>query len=284
MKIVQKLVAEYFRAKLQLLSVLSRRRAAVAAFDLFCTPLRRAGRVAPPVFGKGETLKFSLEGTEILGHRWNPVGGRKILIVHGFQSCSGNFGHYITGLVNKGYQVLAFDAPGHGLSAGKRINLPVYLSMIKRIDETYGPVQDFLAHSYGGLVVSHYLETAPHDGSTKAVFIAPATETTSTIDSFFSYLRLSDRVRTEFDRIIYELGGHLPVHFSVRRALNNIRASILWLHDEQDELTPVKDALRARDDNHPNVRFHITRGLGHRRIYRDNQVVREVMDFFDTPL
>lgn len=284
MKIGQKLVAGYFRTRLQLLSLFSAQRAAKSAFTLFCTPLLRAGRISPPVFEKGELLQFELEGVTIRGHRWNPAGRRKILIIHGFQSCSGNFAQYITALVDKGYQVLAFDAPAHGMSGGRRINLPLYLAMLSHIHNAFGPIDDFLAHSYGCVAVSHFLETIPHDASTKAVLIAPATETTSTIDSFFAYLRLHNKVRKEFDRVIFELGGHWPAHFSVRRALQHIRASVLWFHDEEDELTPVEDALRARADNLPNVRFRITRGLGHRRIYRDSSIMQEVIEFFDTPL
>jgi len=281
MKVAQKLVTGYFRAKLQLLSVFSARQAARAAFDLFCTPLKRAGRVAPPVFEKGEPLKFQLGENQVVGHRWNAGGKRKLLIVHGFQSCSGNFSQYITALTGKGYEVLAFDAPAHGMSGGRRINLPLYIAMLDHIHKAYGPVDDFLAHSYGCVAVSHFLETIPHDASTKAVFIAPATETTSTVDSFFTYLRLNDHVRKEFDQVIYELGGHWPAHFSVRRALQHSRANVLWFHDEDDDLTPVEDALRARADNLPNVSFHITRGLGHRRIYRDSGIMQEVIDFFE---
>ncbi len=272
-------MAGYFRTRLKLLSLLSARQAAAEAFTLFCTPLRRAGRVSPPVFERGEPLQFELQGMMIRGHRWNPAGHRKVLIVHGFQSCSGNFASYITALVDRGYQVLAFDAPAHGLSAGRRINLPLYVSMLSHIHTVYGPVDDFLAHSYGGVAVSHFLETIPHTAATKAVFIAPATETTSTIDSFFSYLQLNNQVRQEFDRVIYELGGHWPAHFSVRRAVQQIRAEVFWLHDEEDELTPVEDALRARADNLPNVKFRITRGLGHRRIYRDSAIMQEVVEF-----
>ena len=49
--------------------------------------------------------------------------------------------------------------------------------------------------------------------------------------------------------------------------------------DEEDDITPVSDVLKVRSENHPNIKFVITKGLGHRRIYRDNKVARLIVDF-----
>ena len=61
--------------------------------------------------------------------------------------------------------------------------------------------------------------------------------------------------------------------------MNNIKASVLWIHDENDDITPLDDALKVKEDNHPNVEFMITKGLGHRKIYRDNTVVDAIVKF-----
>jgi predicted alpha/beta hydrolase family esterase len=279
MKLAQKLMIGYFRTKLRVLSVLSKRKAAKSAFKLFCTPLRRSGRRTPAIFNQGEALQFVLNGCTVHGHRWKSSSSKKILIVHGFESSSRNFDRYISALINKGYEVIAFDAPAHGKSTGTQINLPDYLATIIKINELYGPLNGFIAHSFGGLAVAHFLETIPDNESIKAVLIAPATETITTINSFFDFLRLSKEVRTEFDRLIYERSGFYPGHFSVKRAMQHIKAEVLWFHDEDDELTPVQDALNVMKEGFPNIQFRITKGLGHRRIYRDNNVLNEIVDF-----
>lgn len=279
MKLSQKLVVEYFRAKLNILSVFSKKAAARSAFDLFCTPLKKSRPKSPPIFEKAEVLQFTINNYRIHGYRWNHPAGRKVLIVHGFESSSKNFDRYVAALVAKGYEVLMFDAPAHGRSSGSRITLPLYGETIKKIDELYGPIQSFIGHSFGGLVLSHFLENIPDNSKCKVVFIAPATETVTSIDSFFRFLHLGEGVRKEFDQIILDKSGYPASHFSMRRAMNHVDADTLWFHDEEDELTPIGDALKVRDDNHPNIRFHITKGLGHRRIYRDNKIFRETIDF-----
>lgn len=280
MKLAQKLVVNYLRARLNILAVISKKRAAKKAFEIFSTPFRKPKRKTPPIFKKAEKLSFQLDAkTTIRGYRFNHPSKDKVLILHGFESASKNFDRYISALVRKGYEVLAFDAPAHGLSDGKRIILPMYVETIKTIYNLYGPINKFMAHSFGGLALAHFLEFIEHDNTTKAVFIAPATETTTAINTFFAFLDLSPEVRKEFDQLIYEKAGVYAEHFSVRRAMHQIKANCLWLHDEDDDLTPLSDALKVREDAHPHLEFYITKGLGHRKIYRDNNVKRKIVEF-----
>ena len=221
MKLAQKIAVNYLRAKLHALSLLSKKKAAESAFNVFCTPMRRSNRNLPQIFSKGEQLNLNVEGINIIGHRWNGNQQKKCLIVHGFESTSYNFDRYIQPLISNGFEVLAFDAPAHGKSGGQQINLPLYVSTIQKINGQFGPINCFLSHSFGGLAVCHFLETVPNK-DIKVVLIAPATETTTAIDSFFKFVRLGNGVRTEFDQLIFDRGGRHPHEYSIRRAMNHI--------------------------------------------------------------
>ena len=239
MKLEQKLLINYFSAKLKMLSLVSKRKAAETAFELFCTPIKKSDKPLPPLFNDAEAIDLEVAGYSIHGYRWKQENAKKILIVHGFESSSGNYDRYITGLINKGFEVIAFDAPAHGRSSGKTINLPAFISTISKMAEHYGPVHGIVAHSYGGLAVTLYLESIVPNDQMKIVLIAPATETTTTIDSFFKFLHLGKEIRKQFDRIIHEKGGQWPAHYSIRRAVNKVKGKILWFHDEEDQITPV---------------------------------------------
>lgn len=279
MKLAQKIAIGYIRTKLNILAIVSKQKAAESAMKIFSTPFRKSKKQLPPVFQKAETLSFKLDDNLIIGHRWNPGKEKKVLIVHGFESSSKNFDRYIMPLVKKGCEVFAFDAPAHGGSGGKQVNLLMYVKMLHQIHDLYGPFHGYLSHSFGGLAVTHFLETVRHDEKMRLVLIAPATESTSAIDSFFKILQLGTDIRKEFDQLIYDKSGVAPDHYSIRRAIKNIKARILWFHDEDDELTPIEDALRVKDENHTHIEFVITKGLGHRKIYRENIVVKRAVDF-----
>jgi pimeloyl-ACP methyl ester carboxylesterase len=282
--LAQKLAISYVRARINILALVSPGRAAKRAFAVFCTPRRRTRKKTPHISGKSERLSFTLLGNTIRGHRWLPhhasaASPKKALLLHGFESASANFGQYISALLEKGYEVLAFDAPAHGRSEGKRITLPLYTQTIRAISERYGPIQSYMAHSYGGLALCLFLESVPADESVRMALIAPVSESVTAIDSFFQQLQLSPDLRMQFDRLIFEKSGFQPSHFSVRRAMQHIAADTLWVQDEEDPVTPLRDALQVKGDDHPNIRFIITRGLGHRKIYRDPAVIAQVVDF-----
>lgn len=279
MKVNQKLAIQYVRARVNILALVSKRKAAEKAFSIFCTPFRKTSKKLPPLFEKAEKLQFDLDGMKIKGFRFNHPQQTKVLIIHGFESASKNFERYIIPLTYKGYEVLAFDAPAHGRSDGKEINLPLYMRMLQQIIQLYGPVNGFISHSFGGITLAHLLESMPENTTLKSVFIAPATETVSSIDLFFQFLAFSPAIRKEFDALILEKGGVETSHYSIRRAIKNIHGPVLWIHDEDDDITPIKDAIAVKNDTPPNVWFHFTKGLGHRKIYRDAEVVRMVVDF-----
>lgn len=280
MRLAQRLAIKYIRTKFRLLSAVSKRKAAEKAFQMFCTPQSRVKKKLPPIFEKAEKLHFSFEGNTIRGFRWNhQKADKKVLILHGFESSVVNFDHYVKPLLQKGYEVLAFDAPAHGLSSGKTITVLVYKNLIHHIDKTFGPVTSFVSHSFGGLAVSLFLEEIKHDQNYKLVLMAPATETQTAANHFFKFLKLDGEVRKEFDDFITETGGNRPEWYSVSRAAAHIKAQVLFLQDRNDEITPLQDVEPIIKKKYPNFQFIISEGLGHSKIYRDHQSIKEVVDF-----
>lgn len=279
MKFSQRLALQYIRTKFKLLSAISKKKAAAKAFELFCTPQLRNRKKLPRIFEEAEKLSLEVDGNTVRGWRFNHGGIKKVMILHGFESSVVNFDRYINPLVKKGYEVLAFDAPAHGRSSGKMINAPLYKKTIQEVCKKFGPVQSFMAHSFGGLAVCLALEEISHTADDRLVLIAPATETPTAIDSFFKFLKLDAAIRPEFDKLILKKGGVSPDWYSIKRAMKHIRVGVLWFHDEDDDITPLSDVLKIQSENFPNIKFVITKGLGHRRIYRDNKVVKAIIEF-----
>jgi pimeloyl-ACP methyl ester carboxylesterase len=136
-----------------------------------------------------------------------------------------------------------------------------------------------MGHSFGGLAICLALEEIKHDEDYRAVLIAPATESKSAIDLFFSMMKLNESVRNEFDELIFRLRKKPPEWYSVSRAIENVKARVLWCHDEEDTMTPWADAKKVMNQNHQHIEFVVTKGLGHRKIYRENKVAEVIIDF-----
>jgi pimeloyl-ACP methyl ester carboxylesterase len=282
MNIAQRIVVNYLRARLNIMAVFSPRRAAISAYAIFSTPFRKSRKPAPPVFASCERLTMRIPSGNIIIYRWNHPAERRILILHGFESRAYNFDAYIKPLISAGFEVMALDAPAHGASEGKRLSLPDYVSAIQAVAGKFGPFHAYLGHSFGGLALGMYLESGPDLPPADAILIAPATETTTAIDTFFRFLQLGTDIRKPFDQYIRDLSGRDPEHFSLRRIIpGQYKHRFFWIHDQDDDLTPLSDVQPLMVQSPEHVRFMITEGLGHRKIYRDNKVRQEIMGFLN---
>lgn len=280
MAFIHKIAFTYLKTSLQITSVFSPRKAAQRAVTLFCSPRRDSRHRKPSaIINRAETVSCRINHLVIRGYRWNHPSPKKILIAHGFESAARNFEGYVQPLMKMGYEIVAFDAPGHDRSEGSEIHLPLYVQSLQHIVNQYGPFHAYLGHSLGGLAVTHLAEILPQDLTSKIVLIAPATETTTAINRFFSLLRLNEKVKAEFERLAKERNGVAPEFYSVRRAVTHIQSQILWLHDILDDVTPYSDAEKVKNDQLPHIQFVISSGLGHSRIYRNQQTIEHVVQF-----
>ncbi len=276
---VQSWVVKIFRARLKLLAAISKKKAGNEAFRIFCTPYFRMA-YKDTQMEKAERLSFRSGSVNTVGYRWNKGGNKKLLIVHGFRSAAINFLHFVAPLVEKGYEIVTFDAPAHGLSEGKSLNAIEYKDFIASLHQQFGPFDAFLCHSFGGLAVSMNLAELPVNSDIKTVLIAPAANSRQLIEFFFKEMHIKDElVQEHFYANIHRLSGKNIEWFSIARCAGTIKGPVLWIHDKDDAVTPVQDALNVQQTHLTNFRFLFTSNLGHRRIYRDKEVVSAIINF-----
>lgn len=220
------------------------------------------------------------------GFRWQGRTAQTALLVHGFEGDSGSLGNYVEPLLEKGFTVVAFDAPAHGVSEGTTINLLEYSQMLARVLQTYPNIEAVIAHSLGSAAASLALEkiTMPRSAAQasatpiKLVAIAAAVDPKKFSDSFLATLHISQPVRDRFYQIIHQLGGEPMQWYSMRRSLTHTAARVLLIHDVGDTTCLHADAAHLAASL-PDALFVETQGLGHNRIYKDKQVELRVIDF-----
>ncbi len=284
MKIKQSLLTFYNKERLRLIGILSTRKAAAKAWRMMCTPFngKNISRM-PPFFDSALPVEITIKKLKVKGFHFRPDAqnqrDKKILICHGFDSSSYRFAKYVTSLVNEGFQVFAFDAPGHGFSDGKTVNAFIYRNTILEIESLFGPFDGMMAHSLGALAVSLAAEELQNKNK-KIVLIAPATEVRTIFTNFFKTVPLTRKTRKAFDDLIYEKSGRPTEWFSVTRAIQNVPSRVLWIHDTDDKMCPYEDTLTIRQKTLNNVEFVTTKGLGHTRVYLSQNTHDKVIHFF----
>lgn len=279
----ERIYLQYLRTKFKTLSKLAPATAGRMAFDLFCTPYPKyKKRKAPAIFNHANPLTVLLsDKTKIKGFEWLPSNpnGQTVLIAHGYASFAYKFEQYITPLLKMGYRVLAFDAPGHGQSEGKHINVVVYQEAIQQIMQQAGHVHHFIGHSLGALTLSLIAEQIDQATDRKFVLIAPATKTTTTFANFFKMMHFNEVTKAAFINEVTSRTHHSIEHFAADRALTNYKGPLLWVHDEGDLVCPYKDLIEFQKNAPSNIEFLITNGLGHNKVYKTAEVMDQILAF-----
>ncbi len=217
---------------------------------------------------------------------WSWGAGPVVLLVHGWHGRASQLGGFVPPLVNAGFRVVGFDAPGHGASPGTRANILAFADAIAGVLDAVrpvlGPAHAVVAHSMGApatlIATSRALRTDSALPARRFVFVAPPIDVRHFVRAFSERVELGRSSQAALGRLVER---KLAVRFQELYApdlARHIDAPALIVHDEQDREVPIA-AGRALAAAWPAARFHATRGLGHLRIVDDHDVVERVVRF-----
>jgi pimeloyl-ACP methyl ester carboxylesterase len=236
--------------------------AADHGFRLFCRPFRAPLKDYHKAFlHTADLFEFDYDGIRIQAYRWGN-GPKKVLFLHGWQSHTFRWKNYIEALDKDLYTIYAFDAPGHGLSAGNYINVPFYGMVITHLLETIGEVHAMIGHSLGGFSSLYTLYSHPTVKVNNLILMAPPGEASDFVDFYQKTLNLSPRAMTlVHERFIKEF--KVPITwFSTAKFAEAVRIPGLIIHDEGDLEAPYHYARRIQE-KWGQATLLTTKGLGH---------------------
>lgn len=107
-----------------------------------------------------------------------PVG--TLFLIHGFLDHTGTLAKLIDEALSRGYGVVAWDLPGHGLSSGERTDIGDFYRCARQFARLAGELMPFLprpyqlvAHSTGASVALEYLFHTDDSAFQEVVLLAP---------------------------------------------------------------------------------------------------------------
>ena len=247
---------------------------------IFCGPIKfKTPSREAEFYKKTEHEKIQAKSTnkEIMLYRI-PNEGKKLLFVHGWNGRSSQFFRIIELLSDDGYDITAFDLPGHGRSTRSATNLPEITDLISEITKSRGPYHAIVCHSFGGVAALNAVRL----GATfeKLVLISPGVyEIKPMFKTFVGLFGLDEEYYADrlFD-LAESLYGSSPGEFGLDRFSKQIAMDTLIVHCEDDKEAQKEIAITLHSDMRNSV-LYMTQGLGHRRILRDQKVAEKVMNF-----
>ena len=216
-----------------------------------------------------------------------------IICAHGWEGRGTNFYKFISKLIQRGFRVLTLDHPMHGNTEGKETGCHVFGFALNCVLFYIKEPIILLVHSLSNEAVSmnYYISDESTKNKIKGyVGISVLDKLTDCITNFGKLAGLDDYTTKLFLENNYEKLGIDFNFFIVSEAIKNFNYPCLIVHDEYDKEVPVECAInvsknipekfqtyKINDKEFPC--FYKTTGLGHRRIIRDDNVVKVVVDF-----
>ncbi len=244
---------------------------------LFFTPLRYS---IPEKERKAESFaeKFTLDaaGEKIQCYTWGK--GRSVLLIHGWAGRATQFRRFIKPLNAAGYQVVGFDGPAHGNSSGKKASVFEFEQTLKAIYKKTGVPEAIIAHSFGG---SAALFAAMNGLKVnKLINIASPTIGDEIIHTYLKAINGSLTSKDFFKRFMVKEYGKPFDEFTALHFIRHLPEPInlLLIHDQNDKEVSLAHA-EALVKVYPPARLIKTKGLGHTRILKDNDVIQQCVTF-----
>jgi len=202
--------------------------------------------------------------------------GKKVLLAHGWSGRGTQLYAIAESLHKNGYHVISFDAPAHGKSTGKITNMLQWGAAIKSLNNRYGPFDIYIGHSLGSMAILKYCEGDIH--VKKIITIGSGDQMRTIFDNFIMSVGLKPRTSKRMKAYFEEKYNININEYDASHVVRNQHIPTLIIHDEDDQDIDVSCA-KSIHDQHPNASLIITKGLGHRRILRDQNVIQKIVSF-----
>ncbi|NSL87997.1 alpha/beta hydrolase [Chitinophaga sp. Mgbs1] len=254
-------------------------------YRLYCTPpakklrasheqLRDTARVE-----QVSVSSYAFDNTplSITTYRWGS-SDKKILLHHGWGGSPFHFKQLIGSLLNAGYEVIAYDAPAHGLSGGKRTNLVQWSHVLEQILQREGQLYAIIGHSLGGLNAALTLSRKDVHAP-RLVMLSSALSAPVFFEETFRLFRIDRVVMPRLLSLIrHKLKDDLA-EMDLHLYVNKIKSDRIFIaYDRTDTLVDAQE-VTAFLQQYPSIQSLLINGEGHFRIMRQEPVIKGVLSF-----
>jgi len=224
-------------------------------------------------------IQLPYKNRKLVGYEWG-TGDKTILLVHGWLGDVGRMLPIAHLLYESGFHVLAFDAPGHGLSSNLCTNIVEYSEALCHIVETYTPLYGIVAHSYGASAIALMLAQHRQISIQRLVMLSPMQNMIQQLNLFRESFNLPkplwDDLRIKLEQHI----GKLLEQCDVVEAVTYLDVMGLVIHDHHDQLIPVASA-RQIAQAWQNAKYIETRFLDHHGTIRNAAICTQIIEFLN---
>ncbi|MBZ9787697.1 alpha/beta hydrolase [Psychroflexus sp. CAK57W] len=276
-KLVKKYLPKIIGLRLNSLFLIKPEKAVFKAYELFSSP--RKGQIKPEqeiFLNKAKTTSIEYNSNKIQTYHWKGEG-KTVILIHGWDSNTHRWKDLINDLQKENYNIIAFDAPAHGYSEGKLLNVLMYSKCLNRMLKLYRP-EFVIGHSVGAMAIVYNQYLKQSSFVEKLVLLGAPSEMSAIMSDYKRILRLSDKFMRALEAYFKEKFDYNFSEFSIAGFAKNIEKEALIIHDEFDRVASV-EAAKAIHKNLKHSRLKITEGAGHS--LNKDEIRKEILNFLN---
>ena len=198
-----------------------------------------------------------------------------VLLVHGWEGRGSQLATFVEPLLDRGFRVVAFDAPGHGDSSLRYGSVVEHARAVGVLARTIS-IDAVIGHSVGGAAA--LFATRLGLDPERIALIAPPRSPRGWAESFAGALGLPATVERAMIARIEARYAIAWDDVEVDTDAEHLRAKLLVVHDRDDRMVPQTSGKHLAGLA-PHGRFVETQGLGHRAILKAPAVIDGVVRF-----
>jgi pimeloyl-ACP methyl ester carboxylesterase len=270
----------FYRIWIQVLFFIAPDKAAWRVLMLFATPrIRKSRERETEALAKARAQDIEINGKRIRTYCWGNAAP-EVLLVHGWEGRAGNMGGFAAEFEKRGISSLAFDAPAHGDSEGKRSTVFAYADVMAEIFKQNPSLRIIVSHSFGS-AASIYALTRKKHSIKQLVLLSTPDSLLDVFNEFYVLLKLKPKQR---ERIFtsFEINfGYRVTDLQVSRDASqaNVERALL-LHDRNDSQIPYSNAEKVAAA-WPILKLIPLQDVGHYRMLWNEDVLRIVFEELD---
>jgi predicted alpha/beta-fold hydrolase len=249
-------------------------------YKLFFTPIKfKTPPREQPIIARAKSFTAPIAGKTTYFYSWGDSSRPMVLLVHGWMGRASQFYKIIEHLLERQYFVVAFDGPAHGASSGSQTSVVEFAEAIALIEQKFGNVHFAVGHSFGGITLLHAVKNGVKLND--ICFIATPAISEDIVRQFEQRINASPATGEYFQNKVLKKYGVTFKSISASEAIKEVKINSLFLiHDDQDKDVSIEHANLMKE-KFPEAKTLFTSGLGHTRILRDDEVVRQLVAQID---
>lgn len=211
--------------------------------------------------------------------RWVPTSQTpygQVLLVHAWGGRATQMYGFVPLLLRHGMEVIALDAPGHGMSPAQVSGPKMFIDSMLKAQEVLGCFHSAIGHGLGAASIA--LASTMGLSLQQLVMIAAPSTLANRAMAYAHKKKLPFHCREAFLQRIAESNAYNGIELNIGHAVKHSEANIYLLHDKDDKQVPYTH-MRYIKSHVPGALHTLTSGLGHRKLIRSAEAHSLVTEF-----